>query len=187
MKRNLSFFAILCLLTACNAPGDNQSIKNSVNDTTQMTPTAKPSLEEVQTKKNDTILNSFVDQSKVKVSSAPKFIHNRYSNYYSFRPLLSDTVVLDYVSQKDLEKCGAVFLKEQDFGGDNVPFLCYVSKEIKSFYLDHKKIHFTPEKEFFFRQRIELYIGYNRVPIRMVNKRNEETESYLEINMERTN
>lgn len=136
--------------------------------------------------------NITTDTIFLEIPKKPTFINKTREEEFSNSILLNqnsdrlNTLEKNYYNAIDSAENGKLYLKEKQFSGDNVPFVCYVSKEIKSFYIDNKKVKFTPEKEFFFRQKIELYLGYNRIPVRIVNKKGFETEAYIEINMEKT-
>lgn len=82
------------------------------------------------------------------------------------------------------DQVGYVLLQPQSFTGGDVPFLCYASDNITELYVDGKKIVLIKQREFFFRQKIKLYAGFNRIPIKIVNKVGEVTETYLDMTME---
>lgn len=78
---------------------------------------------------------------------------------------------------------GVVYFDTKDFAGHNVPFEGYVEGNIKQIWLDGKKVKFENNKDLFFRQTLDLYIGYNKFPVRIVGKSGKETTDWIVINM----
>jgi hypothetical protein len=79
---------------------------------------------------------------------------------------------------------GEVRLQLKEFGGYSVPFIGTVIGDVEEFFINGKKIDFEVGIEFFFRQIIFLNTGYNRVPVKIIDKRGNTNNTYFEINME---
>lgn len=121
------------------------------------------------------------------ISTIPRFVQGPYPfNNIEFN---EGNIHLDPTAPDKIDiypdSSGIVYLQTKDFSGNSVPFIGYASKAIKSLIVNGKKISFNPDEEFFFRQEIDLYIGYNRIPIKITNVKNKILNTYLEINMER--
>jgi hypothetical protein len=91
------------------------------------------------------------------------------------------------VFSKDSYK-GSVILDTKDFQGwnpYNIPFVGHVYGDVSELYVNNIKKEFEIGKEVYFKQRLNLDLGYNRVPIKIIDKRGNITESFIEISMER--
>jgi hypothetical protein len=84
-----------------------------------------------------------------------------------------------------------VFLETKEFQGAspyNIPFVGYIRGLVKELYVNNEKIDIklSPEyyEELFFRLKIPLEIGYNRIPVKIVGQSGNVVESYLELTME---
>jgi hypothetical protein len=136
---------------------------------------------------------SSLEDTPIKVSKRspggkPIFIHGEAE--YQLSDMLesgpdSSMKKLDLVPNPEIKRTaqGMVYLTEKQFSGNSVPFVGYVTGNIKSIYVNKKKINFKKDEEFFFRQDIELHVGYNRIPIKIINERDEVTSKFIEINM----
>ena len=169
--RKTSFF-LSWLITACNSNLKNHVSEDSKIDTTKMV--------------TDTLNNKQQKIPEVKISTSPFFMNGTFGNYLT-SDRAQDSSAFDDHSLKNLKYCGYVFLEQKEFSGDEVPFVCTVSDNIKALYVDSKKIRIHKYQEFFFRQKIKLFIGYNRIPITIINSRDEETQAFLEITMKNIN
>jgi hypothetical protein len=82
---------------------------------------------------------------------------------------------------------GKVCITCKDFKGSspfNIPFVATIFGDISELYVNNKKVPFEEEGEIFFRQKISLENGYNRVPVKAVGKSGEKTEGYIEVNID---
>ena len=175
MRFSLIIILMTVFLFSCNSAdnktGRKQLKADSVKPDTDDTNVMKP------------VKDSVSSKFKFKFSVLPPlFFHGKGSTLMAETPQ-TDTSIYTTGSYNNITYRGYVCLTEMNFSGDNVPFVCTVSKNIKALYIDGKRIRFKPEQEFFFRQEIPLYLGYNRIPVKIINKRREQTESYIEINM----
>ena len=160
---------------SCGSPIDNNSADLTADSTR---PETKDSL---STKYE----NSFAHMGTIKqvvFPPSPLFFHGKSSTLMA-ETLGQDTSIYHDGSYSNIAYRGYVCLLEMNFSGGNVPFVCTVSKNVKALYVNGKKIRFKPDQEFFFRQEIPLFLGYNRIPVKIINKRKEQTEGYIEINM----
>ncbi|HQT23983.1 MAG: hypothetical protein B7X86_14450 [Sphingobacteriales bacterium 17-39-43] len=164
----LQIFSILII--SCN----NKSIEFEGEDSVAVLDNDTSTIVPIAPNEVDTLLGSINSQPTLILENQYEYLLNHLNNDLQKNPM------------KNLESEGVVFLEWKQFSGDNIPFICYVSKNIKSFYLDGKKVPFTPDKEYFFRQNVNLYIGYNRIPVKLINKSGKVLDTYIEINMERT-
>ena len=71
----------------------------------------------------------------------------------------------------------------QGYSPYNIPFVATIFGDITELYVDNKKIKFDGEGEIFFRQKIALEHGYNRVSVKAVGKSGDVTEGYVEISV----
>jgi hypothetical protein len=82
---------------------------------------------------------------------------------------------------------GKVCIAAKEFQGQspyNIPFVATIFGEISELYIDNIKIKFNGEGEIFFRQKIPLEFGYNRIPVKVVGKSGRITESFIEQTIE---
>ena len=85
---------------------------------------------------------------------------------------------------------GVVYLTTKDFFGQNpynVPFVAYVVGYISELYVNDKKVSFIEGKEIFFRQKINLENGYNRIPVKVITKSGKTFNQFIEITIESKN
>lgn len=70
----------------------------------------------------------------------------------------------------------------------NIPFVACIVGNVSELYVDDKKVsEFTGEPgEVFFRRKIALLGGYNRIAVKAVGKSGEITEGYIEVTIQET-
>lgn len=81
---------------------------------------------------------------------------------------------------------GKVCLETKHFEGYNpykVPFVGYVHGDVSKLYVDNKQIPFKTGDELYFKKRIYLDDGYNRILIKIIDKRGNITEGYIPVTM----
>lgn len=159
----------LVMLFSCNTSSERSDLDSVAIDTEQTADSKELKISEYPSLKHQTI--------------KAIFIHGIHPDIFTELAESRTSVdeELDITSNPD--KNGTVYLLDKQFTGNSVPFVCYVTGNIKALYVDGKKIKFKKDKEFFFRQHIDLYIGYNRVPIKIVNSRDEVAKLFIEINI----
>lgn len=84
---------------------------------------------------------------------------------------------------------GLVCITTKDFEGNtysgyNVPLKGIIHGDIKDIYINNKKIKFI-KGEFYKRIHMKLSIGYNQVPIVLIDSIGNKNETYMEIELER--
>ncbi|MEC3966793.1 hypothetical protein [Flagellimonas halotolerans] len=82
---------------------------------------------------------------------------------------------------------GIVCLYTEKFFGWSpfkVPFVGRAYGDIKSIYIDNKKVDFKIGEEIYFKKSVYLDGGYNRVPIKLIDGSGNVTESFIPITME---
>lgn len=90
----------------------------------------------------------------------------------------------------DIDVQGEVCIDTKDFYGYNpynVPFVGKAYGDISKIYIDEKPVNFKIGEEFFFKKRIYLDGGYNRIPVRIIDKNGNETESFIPVTMKDMN
>jgi hypothetical protein len=86
--------------------------------------------------------------------------------------------------EKDVFYEGKVCIDYKEFYGHspyNIPFVANIFGDVKELYVDDKKIKFTGEGEVFFRQKVYLEQGYNRIPVKVVGKSGMSRLGYIEV------
>jgi hypothetical protein len=89
---------------------------------------------------------------------------------------------LDEHDGEEIKSRGAVNLKVQDFIGNSVPFTGSVTGNIKTLIVNNKKIAIEDSTDLFFRLKIDVDNGYNRIPVVVINKSGKSLKSYIEFN-----
>lgn len=82
---------------------------------------------------------------------------------------------------------GLVCLSHRDFFGYNpysVPFVGHAHGDIKEIYVKGQRISFEIGKDIYFKKKLYLDGGYNRIPVKIVDKRGNSTEGYISITIE---
>ena len=90
----------------------------------------------------------------------------------------------------DSEVQGQVCLDTKEFYGynpHNVPFVGKAFGDISKIYIDKKSVPFKIGEEIYFKKRIYLDGGYNRISVKIVDKKGNITESFIPVTMERMN
>lgn len=86
---------------------------------------------------------------------------------------------------------GQVTIDAREFSGYspfNIPFVACIIGRVAELYVDGKKVtEFKGEAgEVFFRRKISLENGYNRIPIKAIGKSGNATEGYVEVTINET-
>ncbi len=82
---------------------------------------------------------------------------------------------------------GQVCLENKHFYGYNpynVPFVGIAKGDIAKIFIDKKQVPFKIGQEIFFKKRIYLDGGYNRIPIKIIDKMGNVTESFIPVTIE---
>ena len=77
-----------------------------------------------------------------------------------------------------------VCIDYKDFSGFSpydIPFVGVAGENIKEIYVNNKKISIGKDGSIFFRQSVNLSMGYNRIPIRMMTRNGIKQEAFIEI------
>ena len=80
-------------------------------------------------------------------------------------------------------------LERKDFYGYNpfkIPFVGQATGDIDKIYVNNKQVNFKLDEQIYFKQRIYLDGGYNRVPVKIIDKRGNITKSFIPITIEQT-
>jgi hypothetical protein len=80
----------------------------------------------------------------------------------------------------------SVCINYKKFAGQSpfdIPFVGQAGENIDAIIINGKKKIKIEGREVFFRAKIPLEFGYNRVPIKVINKNKEESEFYIEISV----
>ena len=90
---------------------------------------------------------------------------------------------LQYMLHDDYTVC----LGTKAFSGYSpydIPFAGQVGGQIKELYVNDKKVDIRNRKDLYFRQKIKLAKGYNRVPVKIVVSKGGSSDYYIEITIE---
>lgn len=82
----------------------------------------------------------------------------------------------------------SICIRDKDFAGDSpfdIPFVGQAGSNIDAIIINNKKKIKIEGREVFFRAKIPLELGYNRIPIKVINKDKEESEFFVEISVVR--
>jgi hypothetical protein len=82
---------------------------------------------------------------------------------------------------------GIVWLETKKFSGLGIYLIPFVGKalgDIDKILVDNKPISFKLGEEFFFKQYLRLDWGYNRIPIKIIDKRGKVNETYIPVTIE---
>jgi hypothetical protein len=82
---------------------------------------------------------------------------------------------------------GIVWLDTREFYGHSpftIPFVGLALGDISEIYVNNSRIHFEIGKDIFFKKRIHLDNGYNRIPVKIVDSQSNVTESYITVIIE---
>lgn len=82
---------------------------------------------------------------------------------------------------------GFVCLDTKEFSGHSpysVPFVGRVYGDVAKLYVNNVSASFKTGEDLYFRRSIHLNTGYNRIPIKIVDKKGHVTESYIPVTME---
>ena len=66
----------------------------------------------------------------------------------------------------------------------NIPFVGRAYGDIKTIYVDNKKVNFKIGEEIYFKKKVYLDGGYNRVPVKIIDNSGNLTESFIPITLE---
>lgn len=78
---------------------------------------------------------------------------------------------------------GEVTLEIPHFVGNSVPFTGKVIGNIKALYVNGQKIKIDENPDdLFFRLNIDVKVGYNRIPVKAINKTGKALNTYMEFN-----
>ena len=69
----------------------------------------------------------------------------------------------------------------------DVPFVGRAYGDIKAIYVDNMKVNFKVGEEIYFKKKVYLDGGYNRIPIKIIDFSGNTTESYIPITIEDMN
>lgn len=112
---------------------------------------------------------------------APTF--SRINNFGSF---VTYSVTENTPKYKHDDYTGSVTLTTKKFQGWSpfkVPFVGQVYGDVKELYVNGLKRKFKIGEELYFKQKIYLDTGYNRIPIKIVDKRGNVAVSYIEVTL----
>lgn len=76
---------------------------------------------------------------------------------------------------------GCVYFDTRHFQESNIPFEGYVEGNIKEIILDGNKVNFEKDSDLFFRQRLDIFISYNKIPVEIVDKSGKTKKSWVVI------
>lgn len=115
---------------------------------------------------------SFCDKQSYLKSENPNYQEQRIYHYPSIG---SDVTAFE----------GYVCFDTRDFQGSNIPFEGYTRGGIREITIDGKKIDFDVNSDLFFRQRLDIYIGYNKFPVKIIDNSGRERKDWIVIETER--
>lgn len=186
MKNNLAVICFMILLVASCSPTDSSNnTQPQAGNNDNVTATQNP---------------DNIDTSQPKKISIPEIIEPplivQEECYY--RKLTKENIedgkkvgavgkLVRVVIEEGKRYEGKVCITYKEFQGSspyNIPFVATILGGITELYVDNKKITINGEGEVFFRQKIALEHGYNRVSVKAVGKSGESTDGYVEINIQ---
>jgi hypothetical protein len=85
-----------------------------------------------------------------------------------------------YYNYEKLER-GAVYLKIRQFIGSSIPFTGSVIGNVKELKVNGEVIKITDSDNLYFRIKTDVEIGYNRIPVEVINKRLVKFNSFIEL------
>lgn len=135
------------------------------------------------------IQNSTVDKSTTQNADTLKDTLKPNGNPFDFAPtiLFKQSYLWNEFDQLAKIPNNAICIKYKDFAGDSpfdIPFVGQAGSNIAAIIINGKKKIKIENREVFFRAKIPLEFGYNRVPIKVINKDKEESEFYIEISVD---
>jgi hypothetical protein len=103
----------------------------------------------------------------------PVFKHSRYG-YFEGNPSYQGTANIGYE-------------KFYGYSPFSIPFVGQIGGDIKRVLINGRDVKFKEGEEFYFRQSISLANGYNRIPVKLIDKAGNVTETYMPITLESMN
>lgn len=100
-------------------------------------------------------------------------------------PIFNNRTWCSFDGDKEVE--GQVCFDVKDFYGHNpynIPFVGKALGDIAYIYIDKKRVPFKIGEEIYFKKRIYLDGGYNRISVKIVDKNGNETKSFIPVTME---
>ena len=172
---------IIGILSSCQTKENNENHKGQYADSLHVDFT-KEEMEELNTmNKIETILKSqyTLDElyQKGEITKQEKDWSSKYIHLRFFQS--SNCTLQNYT----------VCIDHKEFSGYtdsyDIPFVGTVGRGIKEIYVNNKKVEFKHSGELFFRQKIKLAMGYNRIPVKIVGQEGTSNDSYyIEITLE---
>lgn len=120
----------------------------------------------------------------INIDQFGQFTYQQVGAYLSdaVSPKFSNTTYCSEPNNPEYE--GAVCIDNESFYGwspFNVPFVGRAYGDIKAIYLDNMKVNFKIGQEIYFKKKVYLDGGYNRVPVKIIDNSGNITESFIPI------
>ena len=112
--------------------------------------------------------------------------------YHEIGNFIVDDIPPSFINQRsynfsgDERWEGLLCLVNEHFYGHSphkVPFVGIAYGDIKEIYVNNKRVNFTIGKEIYFKQSLYLDNGYNRIPIRVIDHKGNNTEYYIPVTL----
>jgi hypothetical protein len=116
---------------------------------------------------------------------------DEYSFIKLFETIVDDVKPIHSISDSfsgDPRFEGSVYLTTKHFEGYSpyrVPFVGTVYGDVDKVYLEGIPINFNTGEEFYFKRSLNLDFGYNRLELKIIDKRGNVTKGFIPITMER--
>jgi hypothetical protein len=170
MKKISTLILTILFLTNCTQKKSGHSIADS------STYNAPHLYEEV-----DTIAIPTKEQIKIWQNRYPIFNNKSFSTDY-LQDIIHNpdgSIKMDYQEEKSR---GSVKLKVRQFIGNSVPFTGKVFGDIKSLIVNGKIITVDDSINLFFRLNIDIQLGYNRIPVILINNQGKKLKAFIQFN-----
>jgi len=205
MKKQILYLSIVVLISACG----NQTERKDAADNSITNEKSLPTLDELNKKtsqQKDTVAKppfdpngafQIVEEGKPNINipevTEPPLIVQEECYFKKGRKPTKGKIDTRNWSPLTIENGiryeGKVCITNKDFQGSspyNIPFVATILGNVSELYVNNKRIKFDGPGEIFFRLKIALEMGYNRVPVQAIGKSGEATESFVEININET-